>query len=239
MQKIAVVSGASRGIGYAIAKRLSQDGYHIIAISKDAAKLDMKLKDFSSATGIAFDLSKVREIPSLVEQIRKIEEESKIPVSLLVNSAGITHSKLLNSTTLESIEGLFNVNLTAAMLLSQGVLKNMMRNKQGSIINIASVIGNIKGSPGLSAYSASKAGIVGFTRSLAKEVAKKNITVNAIAPGFIDTDMTSNLDHSAIVSYIPQGKLGKPEDVAEAAAYLAKAPYVTGQCLVVDGGLSL
>ncbi|KAJ3324423.1 reductase [Boothiomyces sp. JEL0866] len=239
MQKIAVVTGASRGIGYAIAKRLSQEGYHIVAISKDAAKLKTKLNDFVSATGIAFDLSKVKEFPSLIEQIRKVEEDSKLPVSVLVNSAGITHSKLLNSTTLESMETLLSVNLTSSMLLSQGLLKNMMRNKQGCIINIASVIGNIKGSPGLSAYSASKAGLVGFTRSLAKEVAKKNVTVNAIAPGFISTDMTSNLDHSSIVSYIPQGKLGDPEDVAEAAAYLVKSKYVTGQCLVVDGGLSL
>ncbi|KAJ3276245.1 reductase [Terramyces sp. JEL0728] len=237
MQKIAVVSGASRGIGYAIAKRLSQDGYHIIAISKDPVKLEQRVKEFPKATALPFDLSKVKEIPTL--QIRKVEEDSKIPISILVNAAGITHSKLLNSTTLESIESLFNVNLTASILLSQGILKNMLRNKHGCIINIASVIGNTKGSPGLSVYSASKAGLVGFTRSLAKEVAKKSITVNAIAPGFIETDMTSSLDHTAITNYIPQGRLGKPDDVAEAVSFLVKSQYVTGQCIVVDGGLSL
>lgn len=240
--KVAIVTGSGRGIGRAIALRLAEAGANIVIndISEDSAndtvKEIMALNRKSQA--IMADISSAADVERLVTQT--IADLGK--VDILVNNAGITRDQLLIRMSEEEWDRVITVNLKSVFLCTRAVLRHMLRQRSGRIINIASIVGII-GNAGQSNYAAAKAGIIGFTKSIAKEVASRSITVNAIAPGFIDTKMTQQLDEKQreeLMKRIPLNSLGTPLDVAEAVAFLAssEARYITGQVLNVDGGMA-
>jgi len=239
-KSIALVTGASRGIGRAIALVLGSQ-YHVIgtATSEQGAAA---ITDYFVAQGIegqgmcldvADDADVARVIPAIVRDIG--------PIQVLVNNAGITRDNLLLRMQPDEWEAVLNTNLTALYRVSKACLRSMLKTKNGRIINIGSVVG-ASGNVGQTNYAAAKAGMLGFTRSLAREVASRGVTVNAVAPGFIDTDMTRDLpdaqrDH--LLATIPLGRLGQPEEIAEAVAFLASpaAGYITGETLQINGGM--
>lgn len=239
--KISLVTGASRGIGAAIAIELAKCGASVIgtATSEKGAEIIKKSFEINKVKGQAMVLD-VNSNASIETLMDKINEEFGT-VDILINNAGITRDTLLMRMKEEDWDAVISTNLKSVYKLSQAVLRGMMKNRSGRIINISSVVGHM-GNAGQTNYAAAKAGINGFTKSLAQEVGSRGITVNAIAPGFIDTDMTRALDDAqreALLKYIPLAKLGQPQDIAQAVCFLASdaANYITGETIHVNGGM--
>jgi len=241
--KVALVTGASRGIGRAIAEKLAVEGADLIitattsAIENIAKEISDKYK--VQVIGVAGNVSKEEDVKSLFKTIT--EKFSKLDIC--INNAGITKDTLSMRMSAEDFDAVINTNLRSVFLVSKEAIMLMMREKYGRIVNMSSIVG-LRGNVGQANYAASKAGIVGLTKTLAAEVAKRNITVNAVAPGFIDTDMTKAVSEKAreeFIGLIPMAKAGEANDIAEAAAFLAsdRAKYITGQVIVVDGGMML
>ncbi len=239
--KYALVTGASRGIGRAIAIRLANDGYNIIINyrSNDAeaqATLDAVRRAGSDGCLMRCDVADSDSFAATLAAWQDAHPDEYIEV--LVNNAGIRRDNLLMWMTHDEWRNVLDINLEGFFAATQAVLKNMLVKKNGRIICIASLSG-IKGMPGQVNYSAAKGAIIAATKALAQEVAKKRVTVNAIAPGFIATDMTSDLDVNQLKKLVPMGRFGKPEEVAELAAFLASpaAAYITGEVISINGGL--
>ena len=239
--EIALVTGASRGIGKAIADTLGAQGAIVVGTAtseEGAAAISERLAAAGiKGRGIRLD---VTEQGSVDEVIKTLSGEFGAP-SILVNNAGITRDNLLMRMKDDEWDDIINTNLTSVYRLSKACLRAMMKARKGRIINITSVVGET-GNPGQTNYSAAKAGLIGFTKSLAREVGSRGITVNAVAPGFIDTDMTRELHEAqkaALLSNIPLGRLGSPDEIASAVAFLASqtAGYITGETLHVNGGM--
>lgn len=237
-KKVALVTGASRGIGKACALELARAGYDIVINyvgNEDAANQAVsEVKALGvDAYALQFDVTNKEAVE---EAIAKILEKSQ-RIDVLVNNAGITRDGLFMRMSAENWEAVINTNLNSAFYVTSPVAKAMIKQRSGSIINMSSIIG-IYGNAGQANYAAAKAGMIGFTKSLAKELAARNIRVNAIAPGFIQTDMTKDLKLEGLYDHIPLKRLGEVEDIAKAVKFFAEdAPYVTGQVLQVDGGL--
>lgn len=239
-KKVALVTGASRGIGKACALALAESGFSIVInyvsskAGADAVVEEIKSKG-GDALAVQFDVSNKKQVNAAIEEIIKTYGQ----IDVLVNNAGITRDGLIIRMDDENWEAVINTNLNSVFYVTKPVVKAMMKKRSGSIINMASVCG-IYGNAGQTNYSAAKAGIIGFTKALAKEVASRGITVNAVAPGFIQTDMTDGLETEKIAENIPLKRLGQVEDIAKAVKFLAcDAPYVTAQVLQVDGGLTI
>lgn len=240
--QVALVTGSAQGIGRAIALRLAEEGATVVVSDRDeSTPMGDVVKEITSKGGQAIslmgDVSHAEEVNHLLEEI--LSRLSRIDI--LVNNAGITRDQLLLRMSEEDWDRVLSVNLKGAFLCTRAALRPMLKQRRGRIVNIASITGLI-GNPGQANYAASKGGLIAFTKTTAKEVASRGITVNAIAPGFIDTAMTRALSQSVkdeILRQIPLGFFGKPEDVAAAVAFLASedARYITGQTLTVDGGL--
>ena len=237
---VALVTGASRGIGAAIALELAARGYRVIgtATSDDgAARITQALSSHAGCRGAMLDVNDTAGVDALVERI--VKEEGGLQV--LVNNAGITRDTLAMRMKDGDWDAVLDTNLNAVFRVSRAAIKPMMKQRFGRIISITSVVG-ASGNPGQVNYAAAKAGVAGMARALARELGSRGITVNCVAPGFIDTDMTAKLPQAqqeALQSQIPLGHLGKPADIAHAVAYLASAEagYVTGQELHVNGGM--
>jgi 3-oxoacyl-[acyl-carrier protein] reductase len=244
MPGVALVTGASRGIGRAIALRLAADGFAVgVNYASNSAKADDVVAEIVGAGGSAVAVqADVGDAEAVAAMFERVAEELG-PVTVLVNNAGITDDGLLLRMGVDQWDRVIETNLRSVFLCTKAALRSMIRNKSGRVINISSVSG-VSGNPGQGNYSASKAGVIGFTKSTAKEVGSRGITVNAVAPGFIATDMTDALGEdatSAAAEQISLGRLGTPEEVASVVGYLASdgASYITGQTIVVDGGLAL
>jgi 3-oxoacyl-[acyl-carrier protein] reductase len=238
--KVAIVTGASRGIGRAIALALAAEGASVAvnyANSRGAADAVVAEIQAMGADAIAFqaDVSQPDQVTGFVAAV--MEKWGRVDV--LVNNAGITRDTLLLRMDLAQWQAVIDLNLTGVFLCTKAISKIMLKQRSGRIINIASVSGQM-GLPGQANYSAAKAGVIGFTKSIAKELATRSITVNAIAPGFISTDMTEGLEAEEILKAIPLGRYGEPEDIAGMVRFLASDPaaaYITGQTFNVDGGM--
>ncbi len=237
-KQVALVTGASRGIGRAIAERLSEDGFFVIGTATSdngAAAISAYLG--ISGKGLTLD---VTDPQSIAKVIKSVTDDFGVP-AVLVNNAGITRDNLLMRMKDEEWDDIINTNLTSVFRMSKAVLRGMMKAKSGRIINISSVVG-ATGNAGQANYAAAKAGMIGFTKSMAKEVGSRNITVNAVAPGFIDTDMTKELGDdikNALLASIPLARLGDVKEIAHAVSFLASegAAYITGETLHVNGGM--
>jgi 3-oxoacyl-[acyl-carrier protein] reductase len=236
----ALVTGASRGIGRAVALALAAEGAEVVvnyASSPEAAEAvvaEIQAKG-GSAYALKADVSDEASVDDLIKTVLKRSER----IDVLVNNAGITRDGLLMRMKTEDWQAVINLNLTGVFLCTRAVSRPMLKQRSGRIINITSVVG-LMGNAGQANYAAAKAGVVGLTRSSAKEMASRGITVNAVAPGFIATDMTKDLAADAILSAIPLGRFGSPDQVAGAVRFLAADPaaaYITGQVLQVDGGM--
>jgi len=240
VNSVAIVTGASRGIGRATALALASSGVKVVvnyAQSQPAATDVVQAIEAQGGTAIALkaDVSQVKEVEQLIEQT--LEQWGRIDI--LVNNAGITRDNLLLRMKLEDWQAVMDLNLTGVFLCTKAVAKIMIKQRQGRIINITSVAG-LMGNPGQANYSAAKAGVIGFTKTIAKELASRGITANAVAPGFIATDMTEDLKADEILKFIPLARYGQPEEVAGMIRFLAVDPaaaYITGQVFNVDGGM--
>ena len=233
-KKVVLISGASRGIGAAIAIHLASLGYKVIGTARSEFKFD---KPSDNLIPLKLDIT-CRE--SIKNCAAKLKEQNLLP-DILINNAGITSDQLFLRMKDDEWDNVLATNLTGTFNLTKAFIKNMIKNRYGRIINISSISG-LMGNPGQVNYSSAKAGLSGFTKSLAKEVGSRNITVNSVAPGFIETDMTSFLDEGSkntIIKDIPLNRLGSPEDVSELVAFLAgdESQYITGQTISIDGGL--
>lgn len=242
-QQIAVVTGASRGIGRAIALRLARDGMLVIGTATSPAGAEAIGAAFAEAglqgRGKVLDVS---DAESIEQFVKAVGDEFGV-VTVLVNNAGITRDNLMMRMKDEEWDAIIQTNLTSVFRMSKAFLKGMVKARTGRIVNITSVVGST-GNAGQANYAAAKAGVIGFTKSLAKEVGSRNITVNAVAPGFIDTDMTRELpeEHKkALLGSIPLGRLGEADEIAAAVAFLcaAEASYITGETLHVNGGMHM
>jgi 3-oxoacyl-[acyl-carrier protein] reductase len=241
--QVAVVTGAGRGIGRSIALKLAGAGADIACVSRTAANAE-KVAEEVRATGrkawaYAADAASAADVSATAEKV--LADAGRVDV--LVNNAGVTRDGLLVRMSEEDWDTVLDTNLKGAFLFTKAFTRAFMKQRSGRIINVASVVGLI-GNAGQGNYSASKAGLIGFTKSIARELASRGINVNALAPGFIETDMTAALKddaRTALLGQIPLGCLGQPEDVAHAALFLAgpTARYITGQVLVVDGGMAM
>ncbi|BAB73593.1 3-oxoacyl-[acyl-carrier-protein] reductase [Anabaena sp. FACHB-709] len=238
--QVAVVTGASRGIGRAIALELANYGATVVVnYASSSTAADEVVAEITGAGGEAValkaDVSQVEQVDNLINgAIDKFKR-----IDILVNNAGITRDTLLLRMKPEDWQAVIDLNLTGVFLCTRAVSKLMLKQRSGRIINITSVAGQM-GNPGQANYSAAKAGVIGFTKTVAKELASRGITVNAVAPGFIATDMTSNLKSEGILQYIPLGRYGQPEEIAGMVRFLAADPaaaYITGQVFNVDGGM--
>ncbi|MCT0209284.1 MULTISPECIES: 3-oxoacyl-[acyl-carrier-protein] reductase [Synechococcales] len=238
--QVALVTGASRGIGRAIALELAAAGAEVVVNYAASATAAEAVVDAITAAGgrayaLAADVSVEEQVDALVKAV--LERSGRLDV--LVNNAGITRDGLLLRMKTSDWQSVIDLNLTGVFLCTRAVSRSMLKARSGRIINITSVVGLV-GNPGQANYSAAKAGVIGFTRSTAAEFASRGITVNAVAPGFIATDMTSELNQEPILAAIPLGRMGQPEEVAGAVRFLAADPaaaYITGQVLQVDGGM--
>ncbi len=240
-EKIAIVTGASRGIGAAIARKLCEAGANVVLCSRSETAIteiaDTLNSEGHNAISIRADISQKADVETLIQET--LARFSAIDI--LVNNAGITRDTLLMRLKDEQWDAVLQTNLTGTMYCTRAVLRPMIRRRGGRIINISSVVG-ITGNAGQANYAAAKAGIIGFTKATAKEVGTRGITVNAIAPGFIKTDMTAQIpeqNQKQLLELIPLREFGSPEDVADAVCFLASdaARYITGQTLQVDGGM--
>ena len=243
-KKIALVTGGSRGIGAAIARRLAADGFHVIVnYNGSAGKAEALCEEIHSKGGSAeslqADVSKKEEVEAMFSSI--LQAHSHLDV--LVNNAGITRDGLLLRMSEADFDAVLNANLKGAFLCCKEAARRMVRQRWGRIVNLSSVVA-LRGNAGQTNYAASKAGLIGLTKSLARELASRNVTVNAVAPGFIETDMTAALPEAVraeMAKGIPAGRAGKPEDVANAVAFFAaeQSSYLTGQVLCADGGMAM
>lgn len=240
--KTAIVTGGSRGIGRAICLRLAQEkNYHILInyqSNEEKALETLREVEQLGATGeiLRFDVSKNEEVTTVLTQW--VENNPTAVVEVIVNNAGVTRDGLFMWMSYEDWNTVIQTSLNGFYNVTQFFMQKMLRNRYGRIINMVSVSG-MKGTPGQTNYSAAKAAIVGATKALAQEVAKRNITVNAVAPGFIETDMTANLDATELVKLIPANRFGKTEEVADLVGFLAsnKASYITGEVININGGI--
>lgn len=235
-KKIAFITGISRGIGLEIAKSFVNDDYFVIGTSRSSFRINEELNS-ENCMHLLTDVTDREQISSCFDELKKI---NKIP-NVLINNAGITKDQLFLRMKEDDWDDVINSNLTSVFNITKLFIKSMVKDRYGKIINISSVAG-LMGNPGQVNYSASKAGLGGFTRALAKEVAARNITVNCIAPGFIETDMTNHFQDEElenILNQIPANKMGNPQQIADLALFLAssKGDYITGQTISVDGGL--
>jgi len=242
--EIALVTGGSRGIGKACALALAAAGAEVIVnYVSNAGKAEEVCEAIRAAGGkasaIKFDVGNPEEIQSALEGVLK----EKKRIGILVNNAGIAHDGLMMRYAVEDWDRVVDTNLRGAFLVSQAVVRGMMKERKGSIIHMSSIVG-VTGNAGQAAYCAAKAGLIGLTKSMAKELASRNIRVNAVAPGYIQTDMTDALtpeQKAGVLSHIPLGRVGTPEEIAHAVVFLASpaSNYVTGQTLLVDGGMGM
>ena len=242
--RVALVTGASQGIGRACALDLARAGYRIVAAARSAGKLEELAAEIRASGGeaypVALDLS---DAASIAAAAKAAEAAAGGVIDILINNAGVTRDGLAMRMSPEAWNEVIQTNLTGAFLLTQAVMRGMIKQRWGRIINISSVVGQT-GNPGQANYVASKAGLIGLTKSLALELASRNVTVNAVAPGFIETAMTDALtdeQRAAILTRIPMARIGAAEDIAAAVRYLASdgAGYVTGHVLNVNGGMYL
>jgi 3-oxoacyl-[acyl-carrier protein] reductase len=240
--QVAVVTGAGRGIGHAIAVRLAKEGARVASVSRTEANAQKTADEINSARAdasraYAVDVADQAAVQKAAEQI--FTDFGR--VDILVNNAGVTRDGLSMRMSMDDWDTVLNTNLKGAFNFIQAVMRPMIKQRSGRIINISSIAGLI-GNAGQANYAASKAGLIGLTKTLARELASRGITVNAVAPGLIETDMTTVLSEEVrqnILKNVPLGKLGEPDDIAGAVAYLAsaEAKYITGQVLTVDGGM--
>jgi 3-oxoacyl-[acyl-carrier protein] reductase len=238
--QVALVTGASRGIGRAIAESLALGGATVVVnYARSAEAAEGLVATITAAGGQAWshqaDVADEQAVEAMVKAV--LEKEGRLDV--LVNNAGITRDGLLMRMKTADWQSVIDLNLTGVFLCTRAVSRSMLKARRGRIINITSVVA-LMGNPGQANYSAAKAGVIGLTRSSAAEFASRGITVNAVAPGFIDSDMTKDLDKASILAFIPLGRMGQPQEVAGAVLFLAADPaaaYITGQVLAVDGGM--
>tara|TARA_B100000700_G_scaffold304949_1_gene378178 strand:- start:127 stop:879 length:753 start_codon:yes stop_codon:yes gene_type:complete len=238
----ALITGASRGIGKAIAIALAEAGAEVVINYSHSAEKAQEVVEIikkmnKKAYSLQADISKENSVNELIETVTNRSGQ----IDILINNAGITKDGLLMRMKTEQWKEVIDLNLTGVFLCIRGVARSMIKRKKGRIINISSVVG-VMGNSGQANYAASKAGIIGLTKSAAKEFASRGITVNAIAPGFITTDMTKELNSDSILSAIPLGTFGTPEDIAGTVKFLAADPsagYITGQVIQVDGGMAM
>lgn len=239
--QIALITGASRGIGAAIAQALGKQGATVIGTATTAAGAEQIAAALAQSgiagTGMALDVNDAAQIEAVLKQIG----ESYGDIAILVNNAGVTRDTLLMRMKEDDWDTVLSTNLKSVFRLSQAVLRPMMKARYGRIVNISSVVGHM-GNPGQTNYAAAKAGLAGFTKSMAREVGSRGITVNCVAPGFIDTDMTRALSEdqrNGLLQHIPLGRLGEVQDIAAAVCFLASAHagYITGETLHVNGGM--
>ncbi len=241
-QNLALVTGASRGIGKAIALELASSGYKVIGTAtteQGAENISNYLQENGyDGKGMVLNVADGDSINLLMDTIKEQFNES---IAVLVNNAGITRDNLLMRMKTDEWDAIISTNLSSVFKMSKKVLRPMMKKKWGRIVTIGSVVGST-GNPGQANYAAAKAGLIGFSKSLASEIGSRGITVNVVAPGFIDTDMTKSLDEnqrSALISKIPGARLGTPEDIAKAVSFLCSegAGYITGETIHVNGGM--
>jgi 3-oxoacyl-[acyl-carrier protein] reductase len=235
--RAALVTGSTRGIGRAIAEQLSASGAKVAIVGRDKAKAQEVASSIGNATGFGCDVSDAAAVAALVEDV----EKTLGSVDILVNNAGITKDGLLMRLKDDDWDAVLAANLKAAFVATRAASRGMMKRRWGRVINIASVVG-ITGNAGQTNYAASKAGLIGFTKSVAKELASRNILANVVAPGFIETDMTAAMTDQAkeaLFKLIPLARLGAPKDLAGVVTFLCSehAAYITGQVFVVDGGM--
>jgi 3-oxoacyl-[acyl-carrier protein] reductase len=237
--QVALVTGGSRGIGFGIAMELAKGGARVAVVARDAARATTASQNLAGEghAGFSCDVSDSSEVTSVVSEV----EDSIGGVTILVNNAGITRDNILLRLKDEDWDEVIAVNLKGAFNMTKAVTRGMMKRRDGVILNISSVVG-LSGNAGQTNYAASKAGLLGFTKSVARELASRGVRCNAIAPGYIDTDMTRALSEEqtdALMRQIPLGRLGSPQDVAGVARFLAgpSARYITGQVIAVDGGM--
>jgi 3-oxoacyl-[acyl-carrier protein] reductase len=233
----AIVTGSTRGIGNAIARTLAAAGARVAIVGRDRAKAQEAAASLANAQGFACEVGDAASVAALIEDV----EKAFGAVDILVNNAGITRDNLLMRLKDDDWSAVLDANLRGAFVAMRAASRGMMKRRWGRIINIASIVG-IVGNKGQANYAASKAGLIGLTKSVAKELASRNILANVVAPGFIDTDMTAAMTPDAretLSKQIPLERLGKPEDIAGVVAFLASehAAYITGQVFVVDGGM--
>ena len=239
--KSALVTGASRGIGSAIAEKLADQGFFVIGTATTAAGAEQISNDLGDrGCGLKLLVQDQYSVEAMVEELASLEVESPL---ILVNNAAITRDNLMLRMSAEEWQDVVDTNLSGAFRVTKALLRNMVKARWGRIINVGSVVGRL-GNPGQANYVASKAGLEGFTRSLALEVASRGITVNLLAPGLIETDMTAELTNEqrdAMLTRIPLGRMGQANDVAAAAAFLSSddGAYITGQTLHINGGMFL
>jgi len=237
-KKNIIVTGASGGIGNAIIKKLSEEGANILASGTKIEKLEELKKNYEGLKILKFDISQSDKIEEFIENATS---ELGGSLDCIVNNAGITQDNLAIRMSLDEWQKVININLTSTFLMSKFAIKKMLKNKSGKIVNITSVVGHT-GNLGQANYTASKAGIVAMSKSLAIEYAKKNININCISPGFIQTAMTDKIDDKfkeVIISKIPSARLGEPEDIANAVLFLSsdQSDYINGETLHVNGGM--
>ena len=233
-----IVTGASGGIGNSIVEKLNQAGANLLASGTRIEKLDELKNKFDNIKILKFDISQIDKIDDFVENATK---ELGGNLDCIINNAGVTQDNLAIRMSLDEWQKVININLTATFLINKSVIKKMLKNKSGKIVNITSVVGHT-GNLGQANYTASKAGIIAMSKSLAIEYAKKNININCISPGFIKTAMTDKLDDKfkeVIISKIPSGRLGDPNDIANAVLFLCsnQSDYINGETLHVNGGM--
>ncbi len=242
--KTALVTGASRGIGRAIALRLAEDGANVAVIYAGSADKAKAVVNEITALGVNAKAYRcnVADSAAVNETVKAVTNDLG-KIDILVNNAGVTRDNLILRLSEEDFDTVLNANLKGAFLCCKEAARRMVRQRYGRIVNLSSVVG-LRGNAGQTNYSASKAGLIGLTKSLAKELASRNVTVNAVAPGFIATDMTAALPEAVrteMCKTIPEGRAGQPEDVANAVAFFAaeQSSYLTGQVLCVDGGMAM
>ncbi|NXI47261.1 CBR4 reductase, partial [Galbula dea] len=235
MSKVCAIFGGSRGIGKAVAELLAQKGYCLAIVARNLEVAQSAARNLGAGhLALSCDVSSEEEVQIAFEEMQR----NLGPINYLVNAAGINRDGLLLRTKSEDMIAQIHTNLLGTMLTCKAAVKTMIQRQGGAIVNIGSIVG-LKGNSGQSVYSATKAGLVGFSRSLAKEVAKRQIRVNIVAPGFIHTEMTAHLEEDQLKKSILLGRFGEPWEVAQAVVFLLESPYVTGSTLVVDGGLQL
>ncbi len=236
-EKTALVTGASRGIGRAIALRLAKEGARVAAIYHGNEEMARSLEAESGGMITAYRCD-VADFSSSEETVKKVISDLG-GIDILVNNAGITRDKLLLAMSEEDFDSVLDTNLKGAFNMIRHTYKNFMKKKSGKIINVSSVSG-LFGNPGQANYSAAKAGLIGLTKTVAKELSSRNVTCNAIAPGFIKTDMTRDFEgNEDVLSSIPLKRMGEPDEVADLVLFLSRADYITGEVIRIDGGIAM